>query len=81
MYAVDNIEYRLYTKDGVRELDVIDYSKVERGYNTNYFLIDTNDLIPSRYYIDLKIKYDMEEVFHRDMIEFDIVNDVTEVYN
>jgi hypothetical protein len=81
MYAVDNIEYRLYTKDGVRELDVIDYSKVERGYNTNYFLIDTNDLIPSRYYIDLKIKYDMEEVFHRDMIEFEIVNDVTEVYN
>ena len=81
MYAVDNIEYRLYTKDGVREIDVIDYSKVERAYNSNYFLLDTNDLIPSRYYIDLKIKYDMEELYHRDMIEFDIVNDVTEVYN
>lgn len=81
MYAVDNIEYRLYTKEGVREIDVIDYTKVERAYNTNFFLIDTNDLIPSRYYIDVRVKFDMEELYHRDALEFDIVNDVTEVYN
>ncbi len=81
MYAVDNIQYRLYTKDGTREIDVIDYSNVERAYNTNYFLIDTNDLIPSRYYVDVKVKFDMEELYHRDALEFDIVNDLTEIYN
>ena len=81
LYAVNNIEYRLYVMDGTREIDVIDYSPLERVYNTNYFLINTNDLIPSRYYIDLKIKYDMEEIYHRDILHFDIINDVTERYN
>ena len=63
---------------GEKEIDVIEYSKVERGYNSNYFFINTNDLIPSRYYIDIKVKYDIEETYHRDMLEFDIVNDVKE---
>ena len=81
LYAVNNIEYRLYVMDGTREIDVIDYSPLERVYNTNYFLINTNDLIPSRYYIDLKIRYDMEEIHHRDVLHFDIVDDVTERYN
>lgn len=81
MYAVDNIEYRLYVMDGVRQIDVIDYSPIERLYNTNYFLINTNDLIPSRYYIDLKVRYGMEEIYHRDVLHFDIMNDLTEVYN
>lgn len=79
--AVKDIKYRLYTKDGNREIDVIDYSPLEIAYNTNYFLIDTNNLIPSRYYIDIKITYGMEEIYHRDKLEFDIVNDVTQVYN
>jgi hypothetical protein len=81
LYAVNNIEYRLYVMDGTREIDVIDYSPLERVYNTNYFLVNTNDLIPSRYYIDLKIRYDMEEIYHRDVLHFDIVDDVTERYN
>lgn len=78
LYAVSNMEYRLYTKQGESQIDVIEYSKVERGYNSNFFYINTNDLIPSRYYIDIKVKYDMEETYHRDMLEFDIVNDVKE---
>lgn len=79
--AAKTIEYRLYTKDGSREIDVINYAPLEIAYNTNYFLIDTNNLIPSRYYIDIKIIYGMEEIYHRDKLEFDIVNDVTQVYN
>ena len=79
-YGVDNIEYRLYTKQGERELDVIEYSPVERAYNSNYFLINTNDLIPSRYYIDFRIKYDSEMIYHRNSLEFDIINDVTEQF-
>jgi hypothetical protein len=81
IYAVDNLEYRLYTMQGEREIDVISYTKVERAYNSNYFFINTNDLIPSRYYIDIKAKYDYEETYHRDMLEFDIINDVKEHFN
>lgn len=79
--SVGTIEYRLYTMDGTREIDVIAYDKVEKAYDKYYFLINTNDLIPSRYYIDIKITYGMEEKYHRDKLEFDIVNDVTQVYN
>lgn len=81
LYAVDNLEYRLYTMQGENEIDVISYTKVERGYNTNYFFINTSELIPSRYYIDIKVKYDHEETYHRDMLEFDIVNDAKEHFN
>ena len=81
LYAVDNLEYRLYTLQGEREIDVISYTKVERGYNTNFFYIKTDELVPSRYYIDIRIKYDYEEAYHRKMLEFDIVNDVKEHFS
>ena len=80
LYAVEHMEYRLYTMQGESEIDVIAYSPVERAYNCNYFLIDTSQLIPSRYYVDIKVKYGFEELYHRDLIEFDIVNDKTEVF-
>lgn len=80
LYAVSNMEYRLYTMQGEKEIDVIEYTKVERGFNSNYFFINTNDLIPSRYYIDIKVKYDFEEMYHRDMLEFDIISNVKEYF-
>lgn len=80
-YAVDGIEYRLYTKEGEKEIDVIQYSPVEIGYNSNYFYIKTSELVPSRYFIDIKISYDMEVKYHYDVLEFDIVNDRTYIFN
>lgn len=79
-YAVDNLEYRLYITSGVDEIDVIKWTKVERTYLENYFYINTNELLPTRYYIDIKVKYDYEEIIHYKKLEFDIVNDQTEVY-
>ena len=81
IYSVDNLEYRLYTKQGGRQIDVISYRPVEIGYNDNFFYINTGELIPSRYYIDIKSKYDKEEIYHRDLLEFDIVSDATEKIN
>lgn len=42
--------------------------------------IDTNELLPSRYFIDLRINRNNELIVYRNMLEFDIVNDVTEEY-
>lgn len=80
LYNVNDIQYRLYTMSGNSEIDIINWSKVEKGYNEYYFLINTNDLLPSRYYIDIKISFNNEIKIHYKQSEFDIVNDVTEVY-
>ena len=79
-YSVDNLEYRLYVMQGVDEMDVISWSNVERVFNNNYFLINTNDLIPFRYYIDIKVKYNNEIIIHHKQLCFDIVNDKTTAY-
>lgn len=76
--SVDGIDYRLYVMEGTAEHDVIGWTKVERGYNENYFLINTNELIPSRYYVDLRVHRDLELINHPHLLQFDIVNDVTE---
>jgi hypothetical protein len=45
---------------------------IDRGYNENYFLINTNELIPYRYFIDIKIKKDLEEKIYKKITEFEI---------
>ena len=47
----------------------------------NYFLVNTNELIPHRYHVDIRVRQNMELIYHRNMLEFDIVNDVTNYYN
>lgn len=79
-YSIDNLEYRLYVMQGVDEMDVIGWSNVERVFNNNYFIINTNDLIPFRYYIDIKVKYNNEIIIHHKQLCFDIINDKTTLY-
>ena len=80
MEVIDKMEYRLYVMDGVRELDVISYEPVERTCSYNYFLINTNDLVPNRYFIDIKITSNLEVRHTRKVLSFTIINDVTEQY-
>jgi len=75
--SVEGIDYRLYIMEGLKEYDVISWSKVERGYNENYLLLNTDDLIPSRYYLDLRVHKNLELIHHPKVLEFDIINDVT----
>lgn len=77
--CVDGIEYRLYSKAGDIEIDVINWTPVERGYNENYFLIDTKSLVPGRYYISIKISDGMEETIHKELCEFDILDNTKDL--
>ena len=79
--SVEGIEYRLYVNEGEKQYDVIPWMKSERGYNENYFFVNTNELIPHRYHVDIRVRQNMELIYHRNMLEFDIVNDVTNYYN
>lgn len=74
--SVDGVEYRIYVRHQDKELDAIGWQKVERGYNENYFIIDTNDFIPHRYHIDLRVTKNMELTYYHNSIEFDIVSDI-----
>ena len=77
---INGMETRLYVMDGNRELDVLPWEPVNKTFLENYVIIDTNILIPQRYYLDVKIKYGMEEIIHYDVLHFDIVNDIGNRY-
>lgn len=77
---IDEMYIRLYIKDGTREIDVIEWDKVDKCLVNNYYTIDTNILIPQRYYIDVRIKYGMNNIVHHNVLSFNIVDDIKNKY-
>lgn len=77
---MDSMDFRLYIKDGTREIDVIEWDKVNKAFTNNYYVIDTNILIPQRYYVDIRIKYGMNSIVHHDVLSFNIVDDLNNKY-
>ena len=66
--------------DGSAQLDVIPYMKMDRSLSETYTLIDTSLLIPSTYYVDVKIYSGMElKIFH-DILHFKVVDDANNKY-
>ena len=80
MALISGAEYRMYVMDGTRELDVIPYTKVEKSFLNNYFMVYTEDLIPNKYYVDIKVKDGREIRVFEKILMFEIVSDVTERY-
>ena len=72
--VIDGLEYRLYVKEGRNEFTVIDFQPVERTFNHNYFLLDTESLIPNTYYLDVKVTSNNEVTTIKDTLSFDIVS-------
>lgn len=79
-HLINTGEYRLYVKDDVNEIDVINYHPIEICNTENYFLIHTMDLIPNEYYVDIKINSGREVMIFKNVLRFKIVNNVTERY-
>jgi hypothetical protein len=77
---VDNIDIRLYVKDGTREIDVIEWDTINKAFSENFYILDTNILIPQRYYVDIRITYGMNSIIHHDVLLFDIVDDLNNKY-
>lgn len=77
---VDNIDIRIYVRDGTREIDVIEWDGVNKAFSENFYIIDTNILIPQRYYVDVRITYGMNSIIHHDVLSFDIVDDLNNKY-
>lgn len=77
---LDSMDIRLYVKDGTREIDVIEWDRVNKAFTHNFYVIDTNILIPNRYYVDIRIRYGMNSIIHHDVLTFDIVDDLNNRY-
>jgi hypothetical protein len=73
---IDNLQYRLYVKEGNAELTVIDFQPVEMANNYYYFLLDTASLIPNTYYLDVLATSNLEVTTLKNVCQFNIVNQV-----
>lgn len=71
---LDELQYRIFVKEGKGEVTVIDWSDVHRTSYANYFLLDTNSLIPQTYYLDVKAVSNGEVTTSKEVINFDIVS-------
>lgn len=78
---VDEAYYCLYILDGTRELDIMPWTRVNKTVKETFFNIDTNILIPHKYYIDIKYRYNMEEICQKNILSFNIVDDLNNKYN
>lgn len=73
---ITGMEYRLYIKEYNKEIDVINYQPVNRTLNSNFFLIDTESLLPNKYFVDIKIIRNDETITHKEKLMFNIVNEL-----
>ena len=71
---VTSLKYRLFVREGLSEVTVIDFQPVEMATNYNYFVLDTASLIPNTYYLDVLYESNLEVTTIKNIIIFDITN-------
>jgi len=66
--------YRVYVREGQTEVEVQDWTKINRTPNEYYFIFDTRDKIPNEYYVDIKVISSGEINTYKRQIKFQVVN-------
>jgi len=74
---IDNIYYNIYIKQGNIKIDVIPETKVNRGYNQNYFYLDTSWMVTQNYYMDIII-HSNGTITKKDTVNFIILDGRTD---
>jgi hypothetical protein len=69
-----NAYYRVYVREGQTEVQVQDWTQINRTPNEYYFIFDTRDKIPNEYFIDIKVESSGEINTYKRQIKFQIVN-------
>lgn len=78
---IDEMYYRIYVLDGEKEIEVIPFTKINKSFNENYFILDCEQLLPHKYYIDVRIKYNNEVRNYKNILSFNIVSYRENLYN
>jgi len=71
---VDNIQYRLYVRQGNTQVEIIPWTKINKTFTDNYFLLDTSWMIPNEYYLDIKATSNQQVDTYSKVIKFQITN-------
>jgi len=66
--------YRVYVKEGTTEVQVQDWTPINRTPNEYYFIFDMRDKIPNQYYVDIQVNTSGERDTYKKQLTFDIVN-------
>lgn len=66
--------YRVYVKEGQTEVQVQNWTQVNKSPTEYYFIFDTRDKIPNEYFIDIKLEINGEVNTYKRQIKFQIVN-------
>lgn len=66
--------YRVYVKEGTTEVQVQDWTPINRTSNEWYFIFDMRDKIPNQYYVDIQVSTSGERDTYKKQLTFNIVN-------
>jgi hypothetical protein len=77
--TLNNAEYRLYTKDGNRQIDVISWDKIHNAGNINFFTLNTSELVSGKYYVDVKMKTPYQTRIFENVLHFNKVDNITRI--
>jgi hypothetical protein len=71
-----NAQYRIYVKQGQTEVQVQDWTQINRSSNEYYFVFDTTDKIPNEYFVDIKVYSSGEVNTYKRTLQFQIVDKI-----
>lgn len=69
-----DIYYRIYVREGTTEVQVQNWTPVNRTPNEYYFIFDMRDKIPNEYFVDIRVNTSGEKDIYKDTLQFQIVN-------
>lgn len=69
-----DIYYRVYVMEGTTEVQVQNWTPVNRTPNEYYFIFDMRDKIPNEYFVDIRVNTSGEKDIYKDTLQFQIVN-------
>ena len=70
-----DVYYRIYVKEGANtEVQVQDWTKVNKTPDGYYFVFDTRDKIPNEYFVDVKVNSERNVDTYKRELQFQIVN-------
>ena len=74
--VINDIEayYRIYVMEGTTEVQVQDWTQINRTPDGYYFVFDTRDKIPNEYFVDMKVNTDRNVDTYKRTLKFQIVN-------
>lgn len=73
---ISGMYYRLYVRQGMTEYETQEWTSINRGFTQNYFILDTGDMIPNEYFLDLKVISNWDTNIYKSQIKFQISDQI-----